>query len=158
VELRDWILLAPVVAQAIYAALTYHRDRSAVMHADSAKQPKRPILIIGIFMLLTWAAVGYDFYDRRHFSDEMRPSAVLGYGYNNPSSNYYMDVDTKQLEQYGDSNKLVLIVRVVYANIDRMTDKVLCKSGVYSIDGQRIKLVAPGTALRSSLQNRRERV
>jgi hypothetical protein len=101
---------------------------------------------------LAWAAVGYDFYDRR-FSGTGTPELPgLTYGYDNPSSNYFMDVDTKELEQYGDNNRLLLVVRVVYADVDRMTDKVLSKSGLYSIDGQKIRLVAPDSPLRSRLR------
>ena len=62
-ELRDWIILSPVILQAVYAALIYRRDRRATMQTDPAKQPKRPIVIIGVFMLLTWAAVGVSYFD-----------------------------------------------------------------------------------------------
>lgn len=135
-ELTNWVVAAAVVAQAAYAALTYHRDRKAVMQNNPATQPRRPIVIIGIFMLLTWAAVGFDYLNR-----PAAPEAQLvSYGVSGPKELVAI-AQLAKWQNYRDY-KGVLITRTVYADRDRMTDDWIAKSIGYTIDGPNIALAA----------------
>ncbi len=149
-------ILALVLAavQVIYAGLTYHRDRAGAMGADTARQTHRPVAIIGSFMLLTWAAVAIDVHDR-----STRPSAVpaLIQSYGQLPNGFYVEVNTDPLLEYKDSSKLLMIVRVNYSDIDRMTDTAIEKSGTYTIAPHKLimsALLQPRYKLRvSNTQN-----
>jgi hypothetical protein len=117
-------------AQLIYAGLTYHQDRQAAMQPDPARQPRRPIAIIASFMVLTWAAVAMDFYDR---STRQSPQMAVIQSYGQLPGGFYTEVNTDPLMEYRENSKLLMIVRISYSDIDGMTDTAIEKSGAYTI-------------------------
>jgi hypothetical protein len=136
VELRDWVILAPVIVQAVYAALTYHRDRAATLQNDPQKQPRRPIVIIGTFMILTWAAVGFDYFNRSEISE----ARIINYGVDGPTQ-FHAIVTLNKWQDYKDYKGL-LITRTSFADRDRMNDDWIAKSIPYTIDSQYLTMIA----------------
>jgi len=142
-ELKDWIFIVLGIGQLGYAALTFHGDRARIMR--KGKQPRRPLVIIALFMLLTWTVAGFDYYDRH--KNALRPDSSMAYvtywGVTSPST-YSMIVDSADLVEYKNDHKLMLIVRVDYSNVDRMTDKFIGKSDLYTITGDKILMAWVG--------------
>jgi hypothetical protein len=127
-------MIALAAGQLIYAALDY-RNRAASMETN---QRRHPTLVIALFMLFTWAAVAFDIYDR-----------------NCPSENYQMTINTPLLQQYRNDHKLMLLVRAVFADVDRMSDTKIEKSALYSIpigDPLTLALVSTGKMKVAALQ------
>ena len=58
---------------------------------------------------------------------------------------YIMKVNTKQLLQYSEAYKLAFVIRVQYADRDRMTDTAIEKSGLYTITDSTIILAHPSS-------------
>jgi hypothetical protein len=77
----NWIMAAAVAVQALYAALTFHRDRKAAMQDHSVRQPRRLMLVIGGFMVLTWAAVAFDYLTRPDWPQ----AQIINYGTDGPN-------------------------------------------------------------------------
>lgn len=141
-DIQTWIFIILGLGQFIYAALTYHRDRRRVM-SQPTQQPKRPLVIIGLFMVLTWAAAGVDIYSRSHAASVAYGDLPIpAWGVNQPQT-YYLVLDTRPLLQYADKNKLMLIVRVPYSDRDMMTDTVIEKSIAYTIRPGALTLAVP---------------
>jgi hypothetical protein len=55
-DLKFIVALAPAVVAAVYTVAGYYRDRPM--------PNARPHFTMGILLVLTWAAVGFDYYDR----------------------------------------------------------------------------------------------
>jgi hypothetical protein len=136
VEQKDWFFLAVGVAQVLYAALTYHQDRRAVVENNPAKQPRRPLFLIAGFTILTWAAVAFDYFTRPDFP----PAQILTYGIDGPQQ-FHIDVQFRRWEDL-KNERAMLITRVAYADKDRMTDEWIAKSTPYTIEGPQLRLVA----------------
>jgi hypothetical protein len=136
--LTDWIMAAAVVVQAVYAAATFHRDRPKEMEPEQKQRPIRPILIVAALMLTTWAAVGFNYYDR-HYRTAPVAVTMQGWGISPIPGSLYpsftAQVDTQPLVSNAKDYKLLLIARNNWANVDRLTDTAIEKSGLYSIDG-----------------------
>ena len=139
-EWKDWIFLALGVIQTIFVALTYYRDKGQFLGG-----PNRWLAIIASFTILTWAGIVFDLYDRHFAAPEVISTGP--YGVDGPTQTFYMQVDTSPLAKYAHDNKLMLIARFVFANVDRMTDKNIAKSVFYTIDGTVITLSAPMPAI-----------
>lgn len=137
------IMIVLAVGQLAYAGLTYHRDRRAAMEPDPKKQPHRPIFIIAGFMVLTWAAVAFDYYDRHYMQPPSEDSFIISFGeIPGPNPVFDVQVDSEPLKQYSGKYRLMLIVRKIFIDRDRMTDTHISKSGLYTIDGSKFTLGA----------------
>jgi hypothetical protein len=106
------------------------------MEGDPKKQPKRPIVIVGTFMLLTWAAVAANYFSR----PAIPTAQILLFGTNGPQQ-FQAIVQLRHWEDYRNF-KGFLITRTIYADRDRMTDDWIAKSVPYTIDGQTLHMVA----------------
>jgi hypothetical protein len=62
--IAEFILVALGIGQFVYAALAFHWDRAAMMKSELSQHPRRPLVIVGMFMVLTWAAVAFNFYNK----------------------------------------------------------------------------------------------
>lgn len=147
IDVSAWILIILTAAQLLYTALMYHGDRARVVE-NSAKPPRRPLVIIGLFMLLTWAAVGFDYYDRHY--GQLPPLYVDDWGIG-PGDVFYAIFNSAPLVRYKSDHKVLLILRVPYADIDPMTDTAIAKSDAYSITGQEMTLAKAKPTLRAQL-------
>jgi hypothetical protein len=128
--------------QLIYAALDY-RNRAATMQINQISRRRHPTLVMALFMVFTWAAVAFDIYDRNS-QPENYQMIVESYG-NQPPKTYFMNVNTSLLQQYRNDHKLMLLVRAVFADVDRMSDTRIEKSAIYSIPGAQLTLALVGT-------------
>jgi hypothetical protein len=135
-EIQTWIFIVLAGGQLIYAALTYHGDRARIME-NPGKPPRRPIVIIGILMLLTWAAVIVDMYTRPRLT--IAEAQIINYGMDGPVT-YHAIVQLRNWVEY-KTDKAVLITRTVFADKDRMTDEWIAKSVAYTIDNTQLTLV-----------------
>ncbi len=132
-----WLVLGLAAIQTIYAALTYHRDRAATVQANPPGKATafrfRPLVLIG-FTILTWSAVALDLYARQSMPQISQTGLVQSYGHQPPKA-YYMNINSSQLRNHSNESKLMLIVRAVFADVDRMTDQRIEKSTPYTIVG-----------------------
>jgi len=55
------VVLALAGIQTIYTVLSYYQSKPLSMNTHN-----RPSIVVAVLMLLTWAAVGFDYYDRHH--------------------------------------------------------------------------------------------
>ena len=128
--LKDWLPLVLTLAQTIYAAGTFHRDKLTLSAAS------RPVRIMATFTLLCWAAVGFQYFTR--------PAAPVGglINYGTIGSNAFQGIGV--LSRWTDFKdfKAMLITRTVFGDRDRMTDDWIAKSIPYTIDQPVISMVA----------------
>lgn len=136
----ETIIIALAIGQLIFAALEYRRKAPPM----SERQPRRhPILVIGLFMLLTWGVVAFEIYDR-HYNTPISSSDIIKLTSAAPPHTYTMMVQSDPLLKYKDSYKLMLITRVQYVDRDRMTDTNIDKSAPYTITGGEFVLASNG--------------
>jgi hypothetical protein len=133
----DYIVLGGVVAavlQLLYTAIPYHAARRSMSSDVEPKSnlPRRHFAIMGVLALISWGAIGYDFYDRRSFPPEKSEAVIQEYGLVSPNS-FRMVFDGSRLATYARDYKAALIVHVAYMNLDRMTDAAIGKSDLYTI-------------------------
>ncbi len=93
------ILLALTAAANFWSAYEAHeaneKDRSTTQGGPMPVHPKptrKPLLMMAALTLLTWSAVGYDYYDRHHDIDE-GAGAWWTYG-----SSHYQDIWNQHFE------------------------------------------------------------
>ena len=147
-SLVEVVMIVLTVCQLIFAALDY-RSRAAAMQINQTSQHRHPTLIIALFMLLTWAAVAFDYVDRHYLSVPQPEDYIQEYGVKGVDNvvSYIIKVNTKQLLQYSEAYKLAFVIRVPYADRDRMTDTAIEKSGLYTITGSTIILAHPSSSI-----------
>jgi len=141
----NYWLLAIAVAQLLYAALTYHTDRRRMETAK--EQPRRPLMIIGALMLLTWVAVGFNYFGMRERAPNELSPLVDFWGFTRPST-FSMIVETSKLVEFQNNDRLVLILRAIHPDVDRMTDVAISKSTAYTITGAPLSLAVYKPLLR----------
>lgn len=150
-SLAEVVMIVLAAGQLIYAALDY-RSRTAPMQINQTSQHRHPTLIIALFMLLTWAAVAFEYVDRNYLhAQQTYVEYMQAWGLSGNS--YLTQVDTKLLLQYSGEYKLGLIIRVPYADRDRMIDTVIEKSGLYTITGDVVVLAHPSSNILRFLPN-----
>lgn len=71
--LQDWGFWAGIIATVIaagYSALTYHRPRDRLMTEKKTPHDHswRPARVVAMLVLVAWAGVGFDYYDRHYLS------------------------------------------------------------------------------------------
>ncbi|MBI5128124.1 MAG: hypothetical protein HZA66_01660 [Rhodopseudomonas palustris] len=128
--LKDWLPLVMTLAQTIYAAATFHRDK------PTWSVTSRPVLIMATFTLSCWAAVGFQYLSR--------PTAPVGglINYGTVGPNAFQGIGV--LNRWTDFKdfKAMLITRTIFGDRDRMTDEWIAKSILYTIDQPVISMVA----------------
>jgi len=129
---------------AVYAAVGYHRPKgTAVDKLDPVPQDRsllRSPWIPVLCVVLTWAAVAFDYFTRPAIAD----AALINYGID-PSDvpgtmKFHGIVQLRNWTNYKDQ-KALLIIRTIFGDKDRMTDTWIAKSVLYTIDGPALGLV-----------------
>jgi hypothetical protein len=123
--------VAAVIA-ALYAVISYHWPRAARDNAGGSHRARRvgfPVVIA----VIAWAAVAFDYYDRHSQPLPPRPEVIQLYGMS--PSGFIAHVDTRPLLSHRHDSRLILIVRVIYTDVDRMTDTAIAMSAPYTITG-----------------------
>lgn len=153
----NWIVAGLLGVQTLYIGLTYHRGQGEAVEKTRLAF-RRSALVVGILMLLTWAAVGWDYYDRYSHRTLATQPLVISWGatpgpdlVTGPNGtlmgipSYTMLINAHPLfEAYGEKHKAMMIVRVPYANVDRMVDTAIEKSAAYTITDSGLAISHPG--------------
>jgi hypothetical protein len=126
----QWIFLGLATVQTIYAALTYHHGTAVLI------KYKHPFAIMTGFTVLTWAAVGFNYY----MTPRGPEATILQYGAHAPMD-FYAVVSMPKWQDYGNFRAL-LIARTQFSDRDRMTDEWIAKSAPYTIDTNTLTLDA----------------
>ena len=134
-----WAATAAATVQAVYAMLGYHASRGRPMPSKLTNQNKKVIVVTTVMSLLCWIGIGYSLYDRRSAKTSECTDYVGAYGIHGPLT-FYASVDTANLIEQKDDYRLVLAVRVNYADVDPITDTALEKSSEYTITGDLVRL------------------
>lgn len=118
------------------------------MQPDEPKRFSRPIIIVGLLMLTTWMAVGWDLYGHYAVAPEapyvamggwgVAPGPPAGPGVADPI--YTASITTDTIKQYKKTHKLILLTRNNWATSDRLNDTEIEKSNLYTIDDGEITL------------------
>jgi hypothetical protein len=91
-------------------------------------------------------AVGWDYYDRTY--NAPIPGEVIADWAVIAPHTFTLTADTKFLSRYKDTYRLALINRIAFIDRDQMTDKVIDKSGEYTITGGPVKMADTSGNLR----------
>lgn len=140
--------LATIVAAGFTIASYFKKPQVQPVRRGSSPVPpangKRYVLIVGILALLSWCAVAFDYYERHRSRDFAYAEVVNRWGINSPLS-YYLEANTKPLSEFKSTYKLMLLLRVPFGDVDRITDKTIEKSGLYTITGTAVMLLHAST-------------
>ena len=133
--LTEGIIIILTAGQLLFAALDFFGRRAAYMQNDQQPRRRHPTLVIGLFMVLTWAAVAFNYYSRPPVS----PAQFVSYGL--VGQNQFQGV--VQFHNWSDykNYKAILITRTIFSDRDRMTDPWIAKSIPYTIDGPALALL-----------------
>jgi hypothetical protein len=142
-----------MIAQAIYAALSYHKPKGVTMNSPSLlpKPSTKRFWIMAAFPILAWLAVGFDYYGW-HRGTQPFTTAIVEWNAGgqplHPGDQYgplvyTVTVDASSLQPYKDEFNALLIVRIGYANIDRPTDTMIEKSVPYTIENRTFRISHP---------------
>jgi hypothetical protein len=136
-----WIGTGATLVCAFYAVLGYYRPVGAAT-ADVAgpragdlpaakRHPWVPIICAG----LVWVAVGLDYFTRPNL-----PAVEIPI-YGAQGDQFYAGVQFKNWHDH-EQQKVILIARTVFSDIDRMTDTWIAKSSSYTLTGPVLSMVA----------------
>lgn len=146
-----WAATAAATVQAVYAMLSYHASRGRPMPSKLTSQNKKAIIVTTAMSLICWMGIGYSLYDRRATRTSECMDYVGAYGIHGPLT-FYATVETSNLADQKDEYRLVLAVRVNYADIDPITDTALEKSSEYTITGESVRLSTRPSPINSGLR------
>lgn len=130
----DWCVVIGTICTVlllIYAVLDRHWPKDRAVDADPRPRRRATPFILAI---ICWIVIGIDFADRRFFNSPPVP-IIQEYGMLPTVGGFYANVNTGPLIQFKDSYKIMLIMRVNYIDVDRMSDKNIDKSKEYTITG-----------------------
>jgi hypothetical protein len=138
----DWCVFvgtACTLLMLLYAILERHfpKDRTMAEKSRSRLPFALAFLAVGAF-----AADAID----RHFFNTPPVPIIQEYGMlPGGAGGFFANINTGPLLSYKDTDKLLLIMRVAYADVDRMTDNRIDKSTEYTITGlvTQLALVLP---------------
>ena len=131
--------IATIIA-AIFTVLAFFKRPSA-KGATTGRASKASILSMAVLALVSWIAVAFDYFERH--SRPFAYNAVLNqWGVAAPLS-YFLEANVTALAEYKSSERLMLILRVPYAEADRMSDRIIEKSRAYTITGNAVMLAHP---------------
>ena len=142
VDLATYASTGCAVISVCYAALQRHFPRGEDHDVPSEQVPghgRRDLLARWLPAALAILAVGFGYYDRHYNSLGSFQKLILSWGISLPFS-YYAVVDGSAIQNEAYYFKLLLILRVPYAEKDPMTDTVIEKSELYTIEPQPIVL------------------
>jgi hypothetical protein len=154
----NWVIAGLLAIQTIYIGATFHRKEGKPVEGRTSHF-QRPTLVVAVLMLLTWASVGYDYYDRHYRSSAPTP-VVEAYGVTpGPGGGFMATVNGAEMQEYHSDYKAILIVRVAYANVDEMTDPRIEKSTEYTItNGPMLMAVVPHPEFKLNLSSTHDNV
>lgn len=140
-SLMDFAVILGVVFAGLQTVITYRAERRARVERSLGK-PRRPIWFMVLLMMLSWAAVGADYVDRT-FVHYTKPTVIAAYGVVPPGI-FYLVADGNTLLHYGSLKRAVLITRVAYSDVDKMSDTYIGKSVSYSLTAGPVNLAFSG--------------
>ncbi len=133
-----WLGLACTIICAGYAAAAYHFPKGNAASVGSSG-PKLTVVIL--LTIICMGGVSFDYYDRHQLAPAKE--LILDYGMSEDRHGFEASVDSSLLAEYEQSDKLLIILRVAWGNIDEMTDRAISKSAPFTITGGIITIVVP---------------
>ncbi len=124
------------VVQVGFTVAEWHR-KNGHKALNTFNKTRRMLLFMFSLTLISCAAVGLDYYIRN------KPSPldmIASWGWGNQA--FYIGIKTDSLSSYADDYHLLLITRIPYSNINRLTDTGILKSTLYNIDSSYMILAA----------------
>lgn len=117
------------------------------MSAAAAATPARygsvrrhwPLIAMILFGAMAWAPL---LISRPTYEP---PIELESYGLGPTVFTFHSEIDGKKLTKYKDANSLLLVVRLQYGNVDRMSDTFIDISSPYTIEPRAINLVFRGS-------------
>ena len=119
---------------------------------EGVRMPNRSLLWT-VVLILTWSAIGYDWYDRHFGGPQMRKPEVAAVGTNswgslrNPTNkrttSVFLDLNTLAVGPKAKDYRFVLVARVPDDRVDGLTDKIIEKSSAFSIVASTRRIEAP---------------
>ena len=108
------------------------------VHPPASREGKMPsikwLLIVSFMSILSWAGIAYDLYDRAHDRSPETPVNMYNYGVGGHLS-FHAGITSERIVKFADKYRAMLVVRIAYADRDRMTDEKIEKSTEYTISG-----------------------
>jgi len=137
---KFWLQAFLAGVAALYTVLTYHRGGRTVSQGRPAM--KRPFVSIGILLLLTWAAIGFDYYDRHNgeTGSSVQMLGVIQMWGVLPGNRAFVDIDTRSFTSVAKDHYLALGILVVDGQVDRLLDRTVEKSSPFFINGDRMSI------------------
>lgn len=145
-SLEDWIGLAALLVTVVGV---YHaREQTKMMRAQTGARPEpksvpwwrsRHVVALVALTALAWSAAAFDYFATRQGpANELSP-LVDFWGVKFPST-FYMLVDTSKLAEFRNKERLVLVLRGMRSDVDRMTDPAISKSAAFTITGDAVTI------------------
>jgi hypothetical protein len=147
-DVGTWIALVLSVVSTIattigafYALKTYNQAVASSTRRNakpiSLKFPLWVIISIWLAPLTAWGAVLFGYF---HQQPQTRTSLALSWGIEGPPLAYVLVADGSRLMPYAKTHKLMLLVRSVYATVDRLADKNIETSQHYTISNSPVSV------------------
>jgi hypothetical protein len=101
---------------------------------------RRPFVVIGILLVLTWTGIGFDYYDRH--SEPQQSTAVPGnpvlLGWGGPTPFCNAQVNGLRLVELRDKYAVAVVCGLPQDGVDRFEDKKITVSSLYTISAEPI--------------------
>lgn len=139
----DIVSTVAAVIAAIYAIVAYHRPATGTAPSKERLSSVGGSISRGIIFILSVIVLGQVFSNYYFKDTKSQADPVLSYGIQpiSPKSfAYNMIVNGRDYLEYKDKYNLMLIVRIPYANVDKMGDTRIEKSTLYKILDEQITL------------------
>jgi hypothetical protein len=152
--------IATIVA-AVFTVASFFKKQPVPPMRSGVAQPiansgKRYVFVVAALAVASWCAVVFDYYERHSNRDFSYSAVVNSWGINGSPPSYYLVANANALSDYKSKFKLMLILRVPYGDVDRMTDSRIEKSALYTIVAPAVTLlhvVPSGMRLEFELAN-----
>jgi hypothetical protein len=93
-------------------------------------------VILSIAFPIAIAAYAFDIADRLGWITLKEASdPILGWGVNNDTGTFWISVNSRPLLTYRNDYKIMEVIQIPFANVDKMTDMHIEKSVLYTITG-----------------------
>jgi hypothetical protein len=140
--IQFWVSLGAQVIIGV-VGIYYQRSQLQAMSRATDSQPQAPLRYWPILAMLFCGAIAWTPWVIGRSQPESPPQLIGNYGIKGGFS-FFMTVDTNPLVKYKKDSNLLMIVRVAYADIDRMADKFIEKSTEFTITGETINMALHG--------------
>jgi hypothetical protein len=104
-------------------------------------------IILTVFLPIAIAAYTIDIFDRFGWINLSARDSHIILGWGPATHTYGITVNSHALLKYRDNFKMMLVLNIPYANVDKMTDVAIAKSEMFTITGGPTDIGIPDTSL-----------